>query len=138
MRFVTSLLATALIAGAAPLMSVATASAAPVHDPMHLRNAVPSMTETVQYRRGHRRGGWNRHGGWNRYGRWDNRRHYRSGWGWGAPAAGLAAGAIIGGAIASQSAARADSVEYCMQRYRSYDPGSGTYLGYDGIRHPCP
>lgn len=27
---------------------------------------------------------------------------------------------------------------YCAQRYRSYDPGSGTYLGYDGMRHPCP
>jgi hypothetical protein len=26
----------------------------------------------------------------------------------------------------------------CMQRFRSYDPGSGTYLGYDGHRHPCP
>jgi BA14K-like protein len=30
----------------------------------------------------------------------------------------------------------ADS-NYCAQRYRSYDPGSGTYLGYDGLRHPC-
>jgi hypothetical protein len=28
--------------------------------------------------------------------------------------------------------------EYCMRRYRSYDPASGTFLGYDGIRHPCP
>ena len=28
--------------------------------------------------------------------------------------------------------------EYCAQRYRSYDPASGTYLGYDGVRHPCP
>jgi hypothetical protein len=27
---------------------------------------------------------------------------------------------------------------YCAQRYRSYDPGSGTYLGFDGLRHPCP
>ena len=27
---------------------------------------------------------------------------------------------------------------YCAQRYRSYDPASGTYLGYDGLRHPCP
>ena len=27
---------------------------------------------------------------------------------------------------------------YCVQRYRSYDPASGTYLGYDGLRHPCP
>jgi hypothetical protein len=32
--------------------------------------------------------------------------------------------------------ATADS-GYCMQRYKSYDPGSGTYLGYDGMRHPC-
>ena len=31
-----------------------------------------------------------------------------------------------------------DSVAYCMQRYKSYDPSSGTYLGYDGQRHPCP
>jgi hypothetical protein len=27
---------------------------------------------------------------------------------------------------------------YCAQRFRSYDPVSGTYLGYDGLRHPCP
>ena len=27
---------------------------------------------------------------------------------------------------------------YCAQRYRSYDPASGTYLGFDGLRHPCP
>ncbi|WP_407183432.1 BA14K family protein [Bradyrhizobium centrosematis] len=31
-----------------------------------------------------------------------------------------------------------DSAAYCAQRYRSYDPASGTYLGYDGQRHPCP
>jgi hypothetical protein len=31
-----------------------------------------------------------------------------------------------------------DSVAYCMQRFKSYDPASGTYLGYDGKRHPCP
>jgi hypothetical protein len=29
-------------------------------------------------------------------------------------------------------------VAYCAQRFRSYDPASGTYLGYDGLRHPCP
>ena len=27
---------------------------------------------------------------------------------------------------------------YCAQRFKSYDPRSGTYLGYDGKRHPCP
>lgn len=26
----------------------------------------------------------------------------------------------------------------CAARFRSYDPVSGTYLGYDGLRHPCP
>ncbi len=81
---------------------------------------------------------------------------------------GAVAGAVIGGAIASQSygyysgpgyyapgyyddqynddgavaVAPApvgdDAVAYCMQTYRSYDPASGTYLGYDGLRHPCP
>jgi len=25
----------------------------------------------------------------------------------------------------------------CPQRYRSYDPASGTFLGYDGRRHAC-
>jgi hypothetical protein len=84
--------------------------------------------------------------------------YYRRGPGAGAIIGGLAAGALIGGAIASQSrpyydapvyAAPApvygapvyggnDAVAYCMQRFRSYDPGSGTYLGYDGLRHPCP
>jgi hypothetical protein len=26
---------------------------------------------------------------------------------------------------------------YCFSRYRSFDPVSGTYLGYDGLRHYC-
>ena len=25
----------------------------------------------------------------------------------------------------------------CAERYRSYDPSSGTFLGYDGRRHEC-
>ena len=25
----------------------------------------------------------------------------------------------------------------CAQRYRSYDPASGTYAGHDGRRHSC-
>ena len=31
-----------------------------------------------------------------------------------------------------------DTAAYCFSRFRSYDPRSGTYLGYDGYRHPCP
>lgn len=46
---------------------------------------------------------------------------------------GLATGAILGSAAANNNA-----VAYCSQRFRSYDPASGTYLGYDGYRHPCP
>jgi hypothetical protein len=34
-------------------------------------------------------------------------------------------------------AAVTGDASYCAQRYRSYDPASGTYLGYDGLRHPC-
>ena len=30
------------------------------------------------------------------------------------------------------------TVDYCKRRFKSYDPRSGTYLGYDGRRHPCP
>ena len=92
---------------------------------------------------------------------------YRHGGGGGGFIPGAVAGAVIGGAIASQSygyyggpgyyapgyddqyyddgavaVAPApvgdDAVAYCMQTYRSYDPASGTYLGYDGYRHPCP
>jgi hypothetical protein len=31
-----------------------------------------------------------------------------------------------------------DAVAYCIQTYRSYNPATGTYLGYDGFQHPCP
>jgi hypothetical protein len=26
---------------------------------------------------------------------------------------------------------------YCAGKYRSFDPRSGTYVGYDGLRHMC-
>ena len=79
-----------------------------------------------------RGGGWGRGrgGGWGR-GR---------GSGVGA-AVGIGVGAaIIGGAIAASAAEqqRQQAVSYCMQRYRSYDPNSQTYLGNDGLRRPCP
>lgn len=79
-----------------------------------------------------RGGGWHHgHRGW-RHG------YYNRGPGWGPALGGLAAGAIIGGAIANSNARAANDDAYCMNRYKSYDPGSGTYLGYDGNRHPCP
>jgi hypothetical protein len=75
-------------------------------------------------------------------------------------AAGVIGGLIVGGLIASQlpryhygypygygyyapypvyrGYPAGDAVAYCMRRFKSYDPYSGTYLGYDGYRHPCP
>lgn len=29
-------------------------------------------------------------------------------------------------------------VAWCQSRYRSYNPSTGTFLGYDGQNHPCP
>jgi hypothetical protein len=70
--------------------------------------------------------------------------HHHRGFGTGA-AIGFATGALIGGALAARpryyappAPAYSSAVQYCMDRYRSYDPASGTYLGYDGFRHPCP
>ena len=136
MRLFRTLLATTLL-GTAPLVAMQSVSAAPlVAD--HALGKIGSNAETVQYRHHgvrHHGGGWRhgRHGYNGRYGRYGSG-YYRNG-----PAVlgGLAAGAIIGGAIAN-SQARVDADGYCSQRYRSYDPASGTYLGYDGQRHSCP
>jgi hypothetical protein len=76
-----------------------------------------------------------RHRGHYRHHSYRHYHHHDSG---GAVAAGaiigLAAGAILAGAASHANA----NVAYCSQRFRSYDPASGTYLGYDGYRHPCP
>jgi hypothetical protein len=43
-----------------------------------------------------------------------------------------------GYSTSNYSTSAGQDAAYCAQRFRSYDPGSGTYLGYDGQRHPCP
>jgi hypothetical protein len=125
---------------ATPLLA-APSHAVTIASPLMLKSAVAPVTETVQYRRGWRGGG--------------------------GAAVGLGiAGALIGGAIigATQQPygyygyppgyygpayygpvyvvpapyVGGDAVSYCAQRFRSYDPYSGTYVGYDGFRHPCP
>lgn len=65
------------------------------------------------------------------------RRFGYGGYGIGAGLAGLAAGAVIGGTVAAAARAN-DAVAYCERRFRSYDAATGTYLGYDGLRHRCP
>jgi hypothetical protein len=70
------------------------------------------------------------------------------GGGWGGPGVGAAIGlgvgaAIIGGAIAASQAEEArrqqqEAVGYCMRRFRSYNPETGTYISSDGMERPCP
>lgn len=47
--------------------------------------------------------------------------------------------AIVGSAQEAERARSADASfdDYCARRYRSYDRGSRTYLGSDGLRHYC-
>ena len=138
-KTVTSLLASGLLA-AGLVAFVGSASSAPVVNPQALKSAAQenSNVESVRW--------YGRRGGYGGYGR---------GWGY----AGFAAGALVGGAFASRyyypgpyyydpyyapppppaySYSDGDDVGYCMSRFKTYDPRSGTYTGYDGRRHPCP
>jgi len=47
-------------------------------------------------------------------------------------------GGYAGGYAGGYGGGGGGGVEYCMQRYRTYDPNSGTFMGNDGRRHPCP
>ena len=132
-----STLAAALLCGTGLVAMTAPAGATPLTAALALKNAAATAApavETVRY--------WGHRG-------WGGR-----GFGWG----GFAAGAIIGGALAApyyygpryyypapyppaayeEAPVSGDAVAYCQQRFRSYDPGTGTYLGFDGARHPCP
>ncbi|GLH76604.1 hypothetical protein SSBR45G_15120 [Bradyrhizobium sp. SSBR45G] len=124
---------TAAVALVAILSSADMASAATVISPktpissgsvVNGSNVIEARWRGGGWRHGHRG-----YGGHHRYGR---------GYGWGPAIGGLAAGAVIGGAIANSRAQAAETNAYCSQRFKSYDPSSGTYLGYDGQRHPCP
>jgi len=141
------LLAAALLAGAGIALMANPVSAMPAAPGVALQKAAPnqvaSEVQTV---------------------RWGG--HWGRGRGWGI-GGGFIAGAIIGGALAAPyyygpgpyyyggpyyyapgpyypapgyygPAPAGDAVAYCMRRFRSYDPRSGTYLGLDGLRHPCP
>jgi hypothetical protein len=125
--------AAVLAAGVTAASSVA--SATPFADALAIRNAAGTEVEMV----------------WGR----------GFGWGFGA---GFLGGAIVGGALAAPyyyggphyyygapyyppaaygpgyypAPGYGGDAAYCASRYRSYDPATGTFLGYDGVRHPCP
>jgi hypothetical protein len=128
--------------GTAAFTAPASAQTAPVNDLVSAVQKGDVKADYVQYRRYYRGGP--RFVERRYYGRPYRHGYYRHNHGnaLAAGALGLATGAIIGGAIAqSQAQAAAPAYggsAYCAQRYKSYDPASGTYLGYDGVRHPCP
>ncbi len=113
---------------AAPAMSPATTAGIS-------KAAAPQVQQVRDYRGWGHRGGWRHHGG--------------RGWGWGL--GGLAAGALLtaplwaGGYDGYYDGYGPDyayggggDVDRCEATFKSFDPASGTYLGYDGVRHMCP
>jgi hypothetical protein len=135
-----SLAVTGALLGAA--LTVAPATAMPLAAPLGAAPLGAAMADAgaplvnVQYY-GHRHRHHHHH------------RHHRRNDVGGAIAAGAALG-IIGGIMAAQAQPRyyepapvyveprGDVHAYCFSKFKSYDPESGTYLGYDGYRHPCP
>jgi hypothetical protein len=135
--------AASLGAGIASFATVA--SAMPVFDATAIRNTAPPTVEEVQWR-----GGW----GWGapvaagvlagalvggalaapHYGYGP----YYPGYYPGPPPAYYGYPPQAPGYATPASASAGGPVAYCEQRYRSYDPQTGTYLGFDGQRHPCP
>ncbi|WP_414476430.1 BA14K family protein [Microvirga sp. M2] len=64
----------------------------------------------------------------------------------GAGVLGLAAGALVAGAIANQAQAAPPPppgtvdpqlAAYCARKYRSYDPATGTFRASNGMRYVC-
>jgi hypothetical protein len=51
---------------------------------------------------------------------------------------GLAAGALLGSAIAQPRYYGTNWDAYCSRKFKTYKPWTGTYRGYDGYEHPCP
>ncbi|ODT18252.1 MAG: hypothetical protein ABS35_24090 [Kaistia sp. SCN 65-12] len=73
------------------------------------------------------------------------RYYYGGGDYWGGAAAagiiGLAAGAMIANSMNQpryyNGGYGGDYYSYCSSRYRSFNPRTGTYTGYDGYQHRC-
>ncbi len=127
----------AALVGATALLAAVPASAGSVQSqPVpNIEKAYPNEGYTQYY---YRRGPYYGHRGY----------YYRrsNGGAVAAGVAGLAAGALIAGAIASQAQAAPppppgtvdpSMAAYCARKYRSYDPVSGTYLATNGMRYVC-
>ncbi len=118
----------AAVLGASLLMLPVPSSAAPLGGlaaalPVQSAEA-PALLQKVQYHY--------YHGGHRYYG------HRHGGSDAGAVAAGAIIGLAVGAMIASQAAQHNRSVAWCMRRYRSYNPHTGTWVDYSGRIRYCP
>ena len=146
-NFMVSSVAAGLIGGAMFFSGAAPVSALTLPAPAVAAAGDTGTVELVQNRKrerarrggGERRYDRNRHGkrysyrrsGYNhRYGNY----YYSSPW-WIGPSIGFAL-TVPGYGYGGYGGGNAH-VEWCLNRFRSYDPGSDTYLGYDGNRHRC-
>ena len=130
-KFVTALV------GATVLLSALPASASPMQARTlpRIDQAYPNESYAQYYRRGYRP--YYRH----------HHHHGGNGAAVAAGVAGLAAGALIAGAIANQAQAQPappppgtvdpQLAAYCARKYRSYDPATGTFLATNGMRYVC-
>ncbi len=119
----------------AAVTSVAPAAADPRQD-RYIESYYRDHDRDRNYYRWHRdRDRWDR----SQYRRWYRDRHHDNDFGAAAAIFGLAAGAIAGAAAAGAANYDVDEgwLAACSRKYRSFDPSTGTYLGYDGRRHPC-
>ena len=82
--------------------------------------------------------------------RWGDRDYrWRNRWGWGGAFALGVGPDYVGPAYGygydtydvpdayAVAGAEGGHVQYCLSRYRSYDPATDSFIGYDGFRHPC-
>lgn len=150
---------TALLAAAMATLGLSTSANSMTPS---LVDAKPQISQTASElpvelvgRRGNRYGGY-RHGGSGRYSgyhrgrhgprygyRYGNYRHYYGGY-WYAFPWWLGAAAVAAPYYATPDYYDAepdyvggDHVQWCLNRYRSYNPRTDTFRGYDGLDHRC-
>jgi len=132
-KFITALVSAAILASVLP----ASANPIQIRPLPQVEKAYPNESYAQYYRRGYRPRHHYRH-----YHRRDNGDALAAG------VVGLAAGALIAGAIASQAQAQPAAppppgvvdpqvAAYCARTYRSYDPATGTFLASNGMRYVC-
>jgi hypothetical protein len=123
------------------LSALSDATAAPLSASMYAAPDRTAAIEQVQQRRDVRR--WDRHRHGPRYrSRTPTYRYHYDGWWYASPwwgsgpsiTFGFGTPGYYGGYYGGYHSAH---IDWCLNRYRSYDPRTDTFLGYDGFRHRC-